>query len=55
MKIKALLCVVLLLVSGCDKAPAPEESFAGLGSQAADFAQVLPGKVFDFPDRKSVV
>ena len=50
MKIKALLCVALLLVSGCDKAPAPEESFAGLGSEAADFAPVVPGKVFDFPE-----
>lgn len=50
MKIKALLCLALLLVSGCDKAPAPEESFAGLGSDAADFAQVVPGKVFAFPE-----
>lgn len=50
MKIKALLCLALVLVSGCDKAPAPEESFAGLGSDAADFAQVVPGKVFAFPE-----
>ncbi|MBN2985311.1 lipocalin-like domain-containing protein [Pseudomonas lactucae] len=49
MKIKALLCAVLLL-AGCDKAPAPAQSFAGLGSDAADFAQVVPGKVFSFPD-----
>jgi predicted secreted hydrolase len=31
-------------------APAPPESFAGLGSDAADFAQVVPGKVFSFPE-----
>ena len=49
MKIKALLCAVLLL-AGCDKAPAPAQSFAGLGSDAADFAQVVPGKVFSFPE-----
>ena len=50
MKIKPLLWALLLLLSGCDKAPAPEESFAGLGSAAADFAQVVPGKVFSFPE-----
>ncbi len=49
MKIKALLCAVLWL-TGCDKAPAPAQSFAGLGSDAADFAQVVPGKVFSFPE-----
>ena len=50
MKIKPLMWALLLLLSGCDKAPAPEESFAGLGSAAADFAQVVPGKVFSFPE-----
>lgn len=50
MKIKALAWVVLLLLSACDKAPAPQESFAGLGSDAADFVQVVPGKVFTFPE-----
>ena len=49
MKIKALWCAALLLLSACDQAPAPEDSFAGLGSDAADFAQVVPGKVFSFP------
>ncbi|CRM14301.1 MULTISPECIES: lipocalin-like domain-containing protein [Pseudomonas] len=49
MKVKALLCAALLL-AGCDKAPAPAQSFAGLGNDAADFAQVVPGKVFSFPD-----
>ncbi|WP_330210215.1 lipocalin-like domain-containing protein [Pseudomonas sp. AM4(2022)] len=50
MKIKALACIAWLLLSGCDQAPAPEDSFAGLGSNAADFAQVVPGKVFSFPE-----
>ncbi|WP_455884426.1 lipocalin-like domain-containing protein [Pseudomonas spelaei] len=49
MKIKLLMCALWLL-SACDKAPAPQASFAGLGSEAADFAQVVPGKVFRFPD-----
>ena len=47
MKIKLLMCALWLL-SACDKAPAPQASFAGLGSEAADFAQVVPGKVFPF-------
>ena len=50
MKTKALACIAWLLLSGCDQAPAPEDSFAGLGSDAADFAQVVPGKVFSFPE-----
>lgn len=50
MKIKAWGWVVVLLLSACDKPPAPEESFAGLGSDAAQFAQVVPGKVFSFPE-----
>jgi len=50
MKIKALGWAVLLLLSACDQAPAPEEGFAGLGSDAADFVQVVPGKVFNFPE-----
>lgn len=50
MKIKALACIAWLLLSGCDQASAPEDSFAGLGSDAADFAQVVPGKVFSFPE-----
>ena len=49
MKIRSLMCALLLLAA-CDKVPAPQESFAGLGSDAADFAQVLPGKVFSFPE-----
>ena len=50
MKIKALYCAAFLLLSACDKAPAPEASFADLGSDAADFAQVVPGKAFSFPE-----
>ncbi|KAF2411152.1 Predicted secreted hydrolase [Pseudomonas antarctica] len=50
MKIKALWWALVLLLAACDKAPAPEESFAGLGSDAADFAQVIPGKAFTFPE-----
>src|SRR5471032_2534290 len=50
MKIKAWLWAALLLLAACDKAAAPPESFAGLGSDAADFAQVVPGKVFSFPE-----
>jgi len=49
MKIKPLL-VACLLLAACDKVPAPQESFAGLGSDAANFAQVVPGKVFSFPE-----
>lgn len=33
MKIKSLLWLALLLVSACDQAPAPPESFAGLGDR----------------------
>ena len=50
MKIKALWCAALLSLSACDKAPAPEAGFASLGSDAADFTQVVPGKVFSFPE-----
>lgn len=45
MKIRSLMCALLLLAA-CDKVPAPQESFAGLGSDAGSTAQVLPGKVF---------
>jgi predicted secreted hydrolase len=44
------VAMTLLLVasSGCDQSP-PPAGFAGLGGQAGDFAQVSPGKVFQFP------
>ncbi|MFS2156929.1 lipocalin-like domain-containing protein [Pseudomonas sp. Pseusp122] len=45
---RALLCIALLL-SGCDDKTEPDQGFAGLGNQAADFAQVVPGKVLAFP------
>ncbi|KAA0945520.1 MULTISPECIES: lipocalin-like domain-containing protein [unclassified Pseudomonas] len=51
MKIKCLLWAALLLsLAACDQQAPPEESFAGLGSDASDFAQVVPGKVFSFPE-----
>lgn len=50
MKINPWCWAAVLLLTACDKAPAPQESFAGLGSEAADFAQVVPGKVFSFPE-----
>lgn len=50
MKINPWCWAAVLLLTACDKAPAPPESFAGLGSEAADFAQVVPGKVFSFPE-----
>ena len=50
MKINPWWWAAVLLLTACDKAPAPPESFAGLGSEAADFAQVVPGKVFSFPE-----
>ncbi|MGY2378246.1 lipocalin-like domain-containing protein [Pseudomonas sp. SDO524_S393] len=49
MKSKCLLWAVVVLLTACDQAPEPTQSFAGLGSEAADFAQVVPGKVFSFP------
>ena len=44
------VAMTLLLVasSGCDQSP-PPAGFAGLGGQPGDFAQVSPGKVFQFP------
>jgi predicted secreted hydrolase len=45
---RAILCIALLL-GGCDDKPEPGQGFAALGNQAADFAQVVPGKVLTFP------
>jgi len=46
-----LVLLSALLLSGCGKAPAPaDEGFAGLGRESAGFAEVVPGKVFDFPE-----
>ncbi|VVN88616.1 lipocalin-like domain-containing protein [Pseudomonas fluorescens] len=53
MKIKRLwfgmLLVLLWQLSGCDDTPKQPESFAGLGSEAAEFTPVVPGKTFSFP------
>jgi len=49
MKIKGAVLLVALLLSGCDEPGTPEQGFAGLGNQAADFAPVVPGKVLVFP------
>ena len=50
MNAKAWYILVLLagLLCGCDPAP-PPAGFAGLGGQAGDFAQVTPGRPFEFP------
>ncbi len=48
MRIRSLLAGLLLL-TGCDQAPDPGQGFAGLGSEAAAFSQVTPGRVFSFP------
>jgi predicted secreted hydrolase len=48
MRIKWLL-TVLLLLSGCDQSADSGQGFAGLGSEAAAFSQVTPGRVFGFP------
>lgn len=40
----------VLLLSACDKPPAPESGFAGLGNRADDYSQVTPGRVFSFPE-----
>ncbi|KAF1030770.1 MAG: hypothetical protein GAK37_01110 [Pseudomonas sp.] len=50
MKIKHLGCMAFLLLGACDQPAPPPESFAGLGSDASGFAQVVPGKVFSFPE-----
>jgi len=44
-----VLAICLLLVA-CDDKPAPDEGFAGLGTDATAFARVTPGKVFEFPE-----
>ncbi|WP_433588155.1 lipocalin-like domain-containing protein [Pseudomonas koreensis] len=42
------LCLALLLV-GCDQPQPDQKGFAGLGDQAAQFTEVVPGRVFSFP------
>ena len=48
MNARALLLLVFVLLGGCD-AEQPPSGFAGLGGQAGEFAQVLPGRAFVFP------
>ncbi|MGY2291206.1 lipocalin-like domain-containing protein [Pseudomonas sp. SDO528_S397] len=50
MKHKPLWWAAFLLLCACDQPAPPPESFAGLGSDASAFAQVVPGKVFSFPE-----
>lgn len=50
MRIRVWVLVLgVLLLSACDGDKKPAEGFAGLGNEAAAFAQVVPGKVFSFP------
>jgi len=43
--------LLLALLAGCgERASAPTEGFAGLGRESESFAQVVPGKAFEFPD-----
>lgn len=49
-RLSALLVLVLALaLAGCDKPPPDDQGFAGLGSDAAAFSQVTPGRTFSFP------
>ncbi|MFJ3484225.1 lipocalin-like domain-containing protein [Pseudomonas sp. NPDC090202] len=50
MKRKAgLLLILALLLGACDDKPEEEKGFAGLADDAASYAQVTPGKTFEFP------
>jgi len=49
MKIKVASLLLLMLLAGCDKPPPPEKGFAGLGTSATAFTEVVPGRVFSFP------
>lgn len=49
MRINWAVGVLLLVLTGCDDSSTHNESFAGLGSDAAAFKQVTPGRVFSFP------
>jgi predicted secreted hydrolase len=46
---KAVCAAALLLMAGCDKPPEAEKGFAGLADDATRYAQVTPGRRFDFP------
>ena len=50
MKIKVVLGVLALLgLAGCDQSKPEEKGFAGLGTSAAAFTEVRPGRTFSFP------
>ncbi|TWI53680.1 putative secreted hydrolase [Pseudomonas duriflava] len=49
MNAKPFCLGLALLLAGCDASPPPDEGFAGLGQASEDFAQVVPGKLFQFP------
>lgn len=49
MKPEACLLLLAMLLSGCEPPAPPARSFAGLGQDAAAFAQVTPGHPLVFP------
>lgn len=50
-RLEKLVPLLLLLgaLGGCEETPAPPQGFAGLGSDAAQFARVIPGQPLVFP------
>jgi len=49
MKTEACVLIACLLLTGCDPLAPEPKSFAGLGADAADFKQVVPGVPLVFP------
>ncbi|RMQ49470.1 hypothetical protein ALQ04_03498 [Pseudomonas cichorii] len=47
---RLVLAGFILLLAACDNQQPPESGFAGLGSQADEFSQVTPGRLFSFPE-----
>ncbi|MBU1490467.1 MAG: iron ABC transporter permease [Gammaproteobacteria bacterium] len=46
---RLLVAMLTCLLTACEQAPAPSNGFAGLGQDAADFAQVERGRPLVFP------
>ncbi|MDF2399723.1 iron ABC transporter permease [Pseudomonas protegens] len=46
---RVLAALLLALLAGCEPSAEPPQGFAGLGSEAATFTPVLPGRSFSFP------